>query len=335
MLATAIGSLPHGDPDKACRMTLRFLEEAPAWPQLPRRSFLENMYAQYSEGMPGVVVDEAGRRVFVRRGEEVFGQLEEVYRAYLDGSTEKFAIGEDHASGLHAFVREVTSQQVTYPVLKGQVTGPISYGLTVLDEDKRPMLYDDQLADAMIRVLNLKARWMEELLRDTGRAEQVMIFFDEPYLVSVGSALVSLSRERVVEALRACREGLGCLVGAHCCGNTDWSILFQAGLDVVNFDAYHYMESMSLYPEELTAFLENGGVLAWGLVPSTEEVYQVNADVLARRFEEGVELLVERGVPEDTLRERSILTPSCGLEGLDEEGAERAYAIASQLAHLL
>ncbi|MEJ5187213.1 MAG: hypothetical protein WHT46_09060 [Candidatus Geothermincolales bacterium] len=335
MWATAIGSLPHRDVEAACRMTLLHLDTAPAWPQLPRRTFRENMYAQYSEGMPGVVVDEEGKRVFLRRGEGLLDEVERAYQAYLDGETREFAIGEDYAAGLYAFARIVSESERSYPVLKGQVTGPVSYGLTVLDENKRPLLYDEQMADVMVRVLNMKARWMEEFLRGTGKAEQVLIFFDEPYLVSVGSALVNLDREKVVEYLRACTENLQCLTGSHCCGNTDWSILFQSGLDVVNFDAYNYLESIALYPEELTGFLERGGMLAWGLVPNNEEVYRVDADDLARRFEEGVDLLKKRGVPEDLLRERSLVTPSCGLEGVGEDAAERAYAMTAELARLL
>ncbi|MBM3132761.1 MAG: hypothetical protein FJZ95_07000, partial [Chloroflexi bacterium] len=54
-LATAIGSMPHADPAEAGALALRYLPDIPVWPQLPNRSFLENMYAQYSEGLPGVV----------------------------------------------------------------------------------------------------------------------------------------------------------------------------------------------------------------------------------------------------------------------------------------
>jgi len=50
-----IGSLPYQDPADACQRVLQYLRDLPAWPQLPIRSFLENMYAQYSEGFPGIV----------------------------------------------------------------------------------------------------------------------------------------------------------------------------------------------------------------------------------------------------------------------------------------
>lgn len=333
--ATAIGSLPHRDAEEACALTLKYLTEAPAWPQLPRRDFRENMYAQYSEGLPGVVVDAEGRKVFCDTERDLFAEMEEVLRAYLEGDLEWAAISEDYASGLHAMRRRVAAEGRRYPLLKGQVTGPVSFGLTVLDRRNRPILYDDQMAEVMVRLLNLKARWMEEFLRSAGASEEVLIFLDEPYLVSVGSALVSVSRQQVVDSIRGCTEGLDCLTGAHCCGNTDWTLLYQAGLDVVNFDAYGYMESLALYPEELSRFLEGGGILAWGLVPNTPAVDEEEVAGLVRRFEEGVRLLASRGVDEGLLRERAMITPSCGLEGLSEERAERAYRLAAEVSAAL
>ncbi len=335
MMATAIGSLPHTDPEEACAMTLRHLTEAPVWPQLPHRDFRENMYAQYSEGLPGVVIDAERLKVYCDTSRDLLPEIEGVYRAYVDGDHTSMAVGEDHAAGLYAFAARVREGGTRYTLLKGQVTGPISFGLTVLDENNRPILYNDELADAMVKLLNLKARWMEAFLRDTGAAEEVLIFFDEPYLVSVGSALVSVSPERVVDSLRQCTEGLTCLTGAHCCGNTDWTLLFKAGVQVVNFDAYSYLESMALYPDELAAFLQEGGVLAWGLAVNKPDIDGEDADSLSRRFERGVELLVSRGVPRDLLLERAMFTPACGLEGVSAAQAERAYALTAELSRRL
>lgn len=335
LMATAIGSLPHTDPEEACSVTLRHLTEAPVWPQLPHRDFRENMYAQYSEGLPGVVIDVEKLKVFCDTSRDLHPEIERVYKAYLDGDHTSMAVGEGYAAGLYAFVARVSGEGRKYPILKGQVTGPISFGLTVLDENNRPILYNDELADAMVKLLNLKARWMEAFLRDTGAAEEVLIFFDEPYLVSVGSALVSVSPQTVVDSLRQCTEGLTCLTGAHCCGNTDWALLFQAGVQVVNFDAYSYMESMALYPDELGAFLERGGILAWGLAVNKQEIDGESVDGLARRFEQGVELLASRGVPRELLLERAMFTPACGLEGVSTLQAERAYMLTAELSRRL
>ena len=335
LTATAIGSLPYRDAGEACDMTLTHLAEAPAWPQLPRRNFRENMYAQYSEGLPGVVIDEGRRKVFCDTTRDLLADMEKIFQAFLDEDVSAVRIGEEYASGLYRMADKLAKEERIYPLLKGQVTGPVSFGLTVLDEKNRPILYNDQLAEAMMRLLNLKARWMEGFLRKTGKAREVLIFFDEPYLVSVGSALVSVSRERVVESLRLCAGGLTCLTGAHCCGNTDWTLLFEAGVRVVSFDAYGYIESLALYPEGLSRFLEEGGVLAWGLVPNNARVDEETADSLARRFEEGIATLAARGVDPDLLLDRAMVTPSCGLEGVSEEQAGRAYRMTSELSGLL
>ena len=335
MMATAIGSLPYTDPQEACAVTLKYLREAPAWPQLPRRDFRENMYAQYSEGLPGVVVDLERRKVFCDTSGDLLPGIEEVYRAYLEGDYDSLPVTAEYAAGLHAMAARLEEEGKVYPVLKGQVTGPISFGLTVMDENNRPILYNDDLAGAMVKLLNLKARWMEGFLRETGAAEEVLIFFDEPYLVSVGSALVSVSPERVVDSLRQCAEGLTCLTGAHCCGNTDWTLLFQSGLQVVNFDAYSYLDSLALYPGEVAAFLEGGGTLAWGLAVNNKEIDGESVDSLARRFEAGVELLASRGVPRDLLYERAMFTPACGLDGVTAQQAEKAYSLTAQLSERL
>ena len=56
----AVGSLPYVDVEPALSLIVETTPEVPAWPQLPRRSFLENMYAQFAEGLPGLEIDVAG-----------------------------------------------------------------------------------------------------------------------------------------------------------------------------------------------------------------------------------------------------------------------------------
>jgi len=55
-LPTAIGSMPHTEPEEACSIVMKYLPAIPAWPQLPKRSPKENMCIQFSEGFPGIVI---------------------------------------------------------------------------------------------------------------------------------------------------------------------------------------------------------------------------------------------------------------------------------------
>ena len=50
-----------------------------------------------------------------------------------------------------------------------------------------------------------------------------------------------------------------CLVGIHCCGNTDWSMLMDSGsIDIINFDAFEFQERFVLYADNLKSFLKRG-----------------------------------------------------------------------------
>lgn len=320
-LATAVGSMPHTDPKEACALVARFLPQIPAWPQLPQRSFLENMYVQFSEGFPGVVLEED--RIYVDRIEDIEKPLEQLYASYLKSEINKYALSPDYAAGFHAFLETDLGSPFA---VKGQVTGPISWGLALTDQDRRPIIYDDVLADAVAKHLRLKAAWQEKELRAV--SPNTIIFVDEPYMASLGSAFVSLSREKAIALLEEVFSGISGLKGVHCCGNTDWSLLLKTSLDILNLDAYNYGYTLVLYPEEVKAFLERGGVVAWGIVPSDEqELKGETPKSLLDRLEETTGALDRKGVSFRPLMERSLVTPSCGLGSISPEAAASALEL--------
>jgi len=312
--------MPHIDPREACSLVARFLPEIPAWPQLPRRSFLENMYAQFSEGFPGVVIE--GDRIHVDRAKDLEKPLEQLYTSYLENQVEKYTISPDYAAGLHSFLETEASPLA----VKGQVTGPVSWGLSVTDQERRPVLYDDTLADAMAKHLNLKAAWQETKLKNI--STNTIIFVDEPSMALLGSAFVSISQEQVVGLLEEVFSGISGLKGVHCCGNTDWSVLLSTSLDILNFDAYNYGYTLALYPDEVKAFLERGGVIAWGIVPNDEQALKgETAKSLLDRLEEEIAGLDKKGIPFHQVLRQCLLTPSCGLAPLSEEAAAWALEL--------
>ena len=161
-----------------------------------------------------------------------------------------------------------------------------------------------------------------------------MLFFDEPSLSSYGSAFSSLNREEVILSLNECINGIKGLKGVHCCGNTDWSVLLSTNLDILSFDAYGYLETLSLYPKELRAFLERGGILAWGIVPTSENILKEDVQSLVKRFKEGIETLSKKGI-DQTLLQRAILTPSCGTASLSIPLAERVCQLTAEVSRRL
>jgi methionine synthase II (cobalamin-independent) len=321
-----IGSMPHTNAEVACSVVMRHLPDIPTWPQLPKRNFLENMYAQFSQGFPGAIIEE--ERLYVDRVQDLSQPLEQLYVAYLEDAPSDWAIGENHAAGLRAFLNATPANAVA---VKGQITGPVSFGLSVTDQERRPILYDEVLADAVAKHLRLKASWQEQALRQL--SEETIVFIDEPYMSTFGSAYVSISREQVIQLLEEVLQGITGVSGVHCCGNTDWSVLLATSVDVLSLDAYEYGETISLYPDEVKAFFEKNGNIAWGLIPNEDAALaKESVASLIDRWEAAAAALSRKGIPAQTIRERCLVTPSCGLASMSEEGAESALEMTAQVS---
>ena len=56
--------------------------------------------------------------------------------------------------------------------------------------------------------------------------------------------------EVLSEIARVLKEN-GAIVGIHCCGKTDWSIITESNVDILNFDALYYAESLALYSKDI------------------------------------------------------------------------------------
>ncbi|MFC1950073.1 methionine synthase [Chloroflexota bacterium] len=324
---TIIGSMPHTDPSRACSQITHYLKDIPAWPQLPKGSFLENMYVQFSQGFPGVVIEED--RIYIDRSQDLDKPLEEFYTAYLDNNIDKYPVEPDYASGLHNFL---ALKKLSPLAVKGQTIGPVTWGLTVTDQDKRAIIYDDVLGDVVPKFLRLKASWQEKQLRQISK--NTIIFVDEPYMAAFGSVGVMLSKEKVVSLLEEVFRGISGLKGVHCCGNTDWSILLETSADIVSFDAYSYAQSLSLYPSEIKKFLDRKGTIAWGIVPSNEEsLAKESVASLKDRLEEAMAPFTRKGIRFKQLIEQGLLTPSCGLGSIaTEEAAVQALELLAELS---
>jgi len=326
-LPTIIGSMPHTDPQAACEAISHYLKDIPAWPQLPRRSFLENMYVQFSQGFPGVVVEES--RIYVDRSQDLDKPLEALYAAYLENNIDKYPVSPDYAAGLHSFL---ALKNLSPRAVKGQITGPVTWGLTVTDDSHRAIIYDDVLGDAVAKLLRLKASWQERELSQISK--NTIIFVDEPYMAAFGSVGVQLSKERIINLLEEVLGGISRLKGVHCCGNTDWSVLLATSADILSTDTYNYAQSLSLYPAEVKKFLDRGGTIAWGIIPNDEQsLAKESVASLNDRLEEAMAPFTRKGIGFKQLITQGLLTPSCGLGSIaTEEAARRVLELLAELS---
>lgn len=303
---TGIGSTPHTSPVEACRL-IEAVFDIPFWPQLPKYSFRESMVPQYSEGMPFLRVLEEHEKVFVERDES--DQLERFYESQT-GDT-RIAISEDYAAGLHAFLKTIRHRK--FKVLKGHITGPLTFTLGLKDNKGMSIYFDEELREIGSMLLQAKARWQVDLLKQF--ADEVIIFIDEPIFSAIGSsAYLGVTEEEIVRMLSdsvSAIEGAGGISGIHVCGKADWKMVMRSGVRILNFDAFGYFDTLALYAGELKDFLERGGYLAWGIVPTSDSISSVTDSEIAALLKERVSRL-HALTGSDRVYSQALITPACG-----------------------
>jgi hypothetical protein len=316
---TGIGSLPHRDPEEACRLVLDTCD-IPFWPQLPNMSFKESMIPQYSEGLPCIKVDEQRETIWIEKDNS--DELMKFYETCSEDCT--VAISEDYAKGLYAFLKTINNKH--FQMLKGHITGPLTFTLGLKDSEKRFVYFNEELREICLMLLKAKIRWQVEALKPY--AEHVIIFIDEPILSALGStSYLGVDPHESLRLLREISDAIEHaegIPGIHCCSNADWPLVINSNVRIINFDAYEYIDTIMIYPDEFKRFLQGGGYLAWGIVPTTDSIKDVNLDIIKRHFESSIERL-SKIVPSTLLLSQILLTPSCGAGSRSIEEAAKVF----------
>ncbi|MBE0425341.1 MAG: hypothetical protein IBX72_01680, partial [Nitrospirae bacterium] len=303
---TGIGSLPDTDPDEACSLVLKTFD-IPFWPQLPRLRFHELMVPQFSEGIPFLKIDEKKEKIWIERDQS--NALTEFYETYTDDL--EIAVSEKYSAGLHSFIKKIKNKHFHF--LKGQITGPLTFTLGLKDSEGKLIYFDEELREILLMVLKAKIRWQIRLLKQY--ADKVVMFIDEPILSAIGTSsylgVNTSEAERLLSETSDVVKQAGSIPGIHCCGKADWPLIIKSGIKIISFDAYDYSETISIYPAEFAEFLNGGGYLAWGIVPTTDSIRDENTDSIKKRFDEIMERL-SKSIPAELLQSQILLTPSCG-----------------------
>jgi hypothetical protein len=246
-------------------------------------------------------------------------------------------ISPQYSKGIYALEKRLKADGKKRPFVKVQTTGPCSFALTVTDENKRAIYYNEEFRDVIIKAMAMKCRW--QIQKFTPYAEQVICFIDEPILSAFGSSTyVSVKREDVVAHIKEVVDAVhveGALAGVHCCGNTEWSILIDAGVDIVNLDAFGFGETIAMYPQAVETHLKRGGAIAWGVVPTSPAIRQHTPETLVAHFEKMADHLAAKGIDRQLILEQAMITPSCGTGSMEIGDAERVFELLPLVSQAL
>ncbi|NLJ56515.1 MAG: hypothetical protein GX334_05620 [Firmicutes bacterium] len=348
--ATGIGSMPHREATAALELIQETMPWGPHWPQLPQRSKDEGLIQQYlgpllklelldwEKGIPPFFVNDNYSWL------EKAARFYELYLAFQEGKQKEevlslFAFPPAAAAGFYKFLDVKWDALPLKPhFLKGQVCGPLSLGLQVNAGDQTSAFYHTETREIITKALTLNARFQIHFLKKFSLP--VVIMIDEPLLFFYGQlAGISLSREQIVQSLAELVSAIkqeGAYAGVHCCSGADWSIIFEVSPHIVSFDAYAYFDSLLVYGEQVQSFLNKGGCLAWGLIPTTgEDLKAEGAASLKEKFWKGIQRLARQGVNEGLLARQYLLTPSCGTGTLSVAQCSQVYSLTFDLQKLL
>ena len=323
---TLIGSLPHTNSVDAIDKILDGRISCPSWPQLPARGYKEGMYVQTGAHLPGLKIDGDKATVDLSDYDPT-----EAYMAILNDDVDYFVYPTDLFSGLFELLeRDVKSFQA----VKGQVTGPISEGLQVLDATDRPVIYDESYGEIVRKTVNMAAKWQAKRLSSMN--SNVIIFFDEPSLSMLGTPFASISDEQAKDWINEALEGVDCYRGIHCCGNTNWPLLLSTNIDILSLDAYQYGNNLIMFPDELTEFYEKGGTVAWGIVPSNnDDIETETVESLVAKMEEIFDKMEEKGINRKKAAAQSMITPQCGLGLMDLPNVDKVFDLLEGVSKAL
>jgi hypothetical protein len=308
--ATAgVGSLPHLDPRAAATFAIDEFDIATI-PTMPARSLEETMLSQALDGVAGVHV--------------VDGEIT------CDGAIEPHApTGTDldraAFAGLRAFLEVAGERGLDGTPVKWQFVGPVTLGVALhragLD---RRAAFDLALTTVRGRLDDISGAVTQVM----PRSEQ-MVVLDEPWLSELMQPGFPIPPDEAIDRMSSAMAALPAttLTGIHCCAPCDVATLLASGPNVVSLPVAADLVDWVGY---LTRFLGDGGIIAWGVVPtdgpvpwSSERHWRALSDLWCE--------LVQRGCDAARLRRQSIVTPQCGLTSHSVPVAHRIARLTGEV----
>ncbi len=311
---TAMGILPHRDVERAMGLVLGL--DIPFWPQLPHLSFYEDMYVQFSEHFPGIVLDLPNKKLAFDSG-KFQSELPDYSMRMLDPAV--FNLSEEYSRVYRRFLSEDLQK---YEAIRRQSIGPVSFGFRVTDENDRPIIYNDDvriiLYDFLQKKINAQVR---ELKRHN---EHAFVWLDEPGLGWVFSGLSGYSDVQARLDYATFFEGVEGLKSLHLCANVNLPYLLGIGTGLLSFDAFQIGEMPRAFADSIANFIRAGGILCWGIVPTdSDSLRDQTPGGLAKLLLSFWQVVSEgSGMPLDLIARRALIAPArCCLKNVGQVGS--------------
>jgi hypothetical protein len=343
---TAMGIMPHKDMDSALELSLSL--DIPFWPQLPKVSLYEDMYVQASQNFPGIAIDFEKERLVFNTAR--FEQELDEYFVKMD-SPEVFTLTSDYSRVFHKFL---SKDLQGYKAIRGQVTGPVSFGLKVLDEDLKPIIYNEEARTILFDFIQKKVNIQYQELRK--KNPNAIVWVDEPGLGYVFSGFSGYNEQHAREDYHEFVEGLEGPKGLHLCAEVNLPYLLELGVEILSFDAYQIGFMPGEYAGSVAEFIESGGIISWGIIPTESTALATQTpETLAATLSSYWEVISENtSLSLNQIAKQAFLAPArcclsdlgqvdtagktiseCQVTTIEERLVEKAFTFLRELSQIL
>ncbi|HSL74077.1 MAG TPA: hypothetical protein VK853_06405 [Ilumatobacteraceae bacterium] len=305
------GSLPHRDAPAAAAFSMAEFDIATI-PTLPNLSPVESMLGQAITGLPGLALNESREIAVTGRNAPGVATTDVAAGDLID---------RDGFAGFRSFLDLAGKIRFDGSAVKWQLVGPVTLGIA-LERAGLDRAVAFELASARVRASLIE---MSATITTALPNSPQMVIIDEPWLVELMSPGFPIPPDEAIDRMSGAMAALppSTLTGIHCCGPCDIATLLASGPGVISVPATSHLLDYAGY---LTRFLDEGGVIAWGVV-STSGPIPTKADRPWRELSDLWCELVQRGCDPVQLRRRSMVSPYCGL-------ASHSVSVARDIARL-
>lgn len=308
-MATGIGGLPHRDAQEAAEFVLRTME-VPSIPSLPRRSPAEGWIAQAMVGMQGITIGQYGS---ISVDPSQVDPLAPIVTDFQHDAFVGFRTFLEAAKGRTGWV-------------KWQFVGPVTFGHALM----RAGVPMSEAFEAAVRCVRDRVEHMLQAVEEALPGCRQLVFIEESDFAELMHPGFPIAPDTAIDLVSGALAAIEttAVSGLHVCGLADIPSLLATGPAVLSLPVRHDVVESAGY---LTRFMERGGYIAWGVVPTTGPII-TTAERPWRHLSKLWCELVERGVDPALLRRQAIITPECGLSSHTPAVAEHVLGIAAEVA---
>jgi len=204
-----------------------------------------------------------------------------------------------------------------YHSVRGQVISPVSLALKIVDENGRPIVYNDEVRSLAFSFIQKKVNQQYRVLSQ--KNDRAFVWVDDPGLEFIFNAMCGYDNIKAKDELTRFFEGIEGPRGLHLCGRPDWDFLLSLNIEILSFNAYAFGDIFVTY-DKVIDFINKGNIISWGIVPTYyEEFSKEDIKNLYQRLKKMWDVLQKKGIDIENVVENSLIAPAtCNLVNPDK-----------------